>query len=100
MVSESYTYVPKSDTLYYSPGGATGSGIALTAGKASDPDGFASGTNGSVCFFSGVGGCAGASTSGDTAIQVGVGAGGWGAAVGYGVDPTERPQGNGKWYSH
>jgi len=87
--SQSVAYVPSWDTLYYSPGAATGAGIALTAGKASDPDGFASGTSGSVCFFSGVGGCAGASTSGDTAVQVGVGVGGWGASAGYGLTPDE-----------
>lgn len=87
--SDSLTYVPSSDRLYYSPGVATGMGASLTAGTASDPNGFASGPSVSGCYFAGAGGCAGVSSSGDTAVQVGVGVGGWGAGAGYGVDPAD-----------
>ncbi len=88
-LSQSVSYVPSTNNLYYSPGAGTGSGISLTAGWATDPNGFAGGPSGSVCFFYGVGGCGGISTSGDYAGQAGVGIGGWGAAAGYGVDPVQ-----------
>jgi len=86
--SQSLTVVPSTNNLYYAPGPGYGTGVALTAGKASDPNGFASGPSASGCYFYGVGGCAGVSTSGDTAVQVGVGVGGWGASSGYGIDPV------------
>jgi RHS repeat-associated protein len=88
-LSQSVSYVPSTNNLYYSPGAGTGSGISLTAGWATDPNGFAGGPSGSVCVFYGVGGCGGISTSGDYAGQVGVGIGGWGAAAGYGIDPVQ-----------
>ena len=63
--------------------------ISLTAGWATDPDGFSGGPSGSGCFFAGIGGCVGISTSGDVAGQIGVGIGGKGAVVGYGFDPVD-----------
>ncbi len=87
--SQSVSYVPSTNNFYYSPGVGTGSGISLTAGWATDPNGFAGGASESGCFFAGVGGCGGISTSGDYTAQVGVGVGGWGAAAGYGVDPIQ-----------
>lgn len=87
--SQSVSYVPSTNNLYYSPGIGTGSGISLTAGWANGPNGFAGGPSGSGCFFAGVGACVGISASGDYASQVGVGIGGWGAAAGYGVDPVD-----------
>ncbi len=89
VVSSSLTYVPSTSNVYYAAGPGYGTGAAVTAGKANDPNGFASGPSASGCYFYGAGGCAGASTSGDTAVQVGVGVGGWGASSGYGVDPIE-----------
>jgi len=88
-LSQSVSYVPSTNNLYYGPGVGTGSGISLTAGWATDPNGFSGGPSGSLCLFAGVGGCGGISTSGDYAGQVGVGIGGWGAAAGYGVDPIQ-----------
>jgi RHS repeat-associated protein len=87
--SQSVSYVPSTNNLYYNPGAGTGSGISLTAGWATDPNGFAGGPSGSVCVFYGVGGCGGISTSGDYAGQAGIGIGGWGAAAGYGIDPVQ-----------
>ncbi len=54
-LSQSISYVPSTNSLYYSPGAGTGSGISLTAGWATDPNGFAGGPSGSVCVFYGVG---------------------------------------------
>lgn len=88
-LSQSISYVPSTNNLYYSPGVGTGSGISLTAGWATDPNGFSGGPSGSACFFAGVGGCGGISTSGHSAGQLGVGIGGWGATAGYGVDPIQ-----------
>jgi RHS repeat-associated protein len=88
VASQSLTYVPSTNNLYYAGGPGLGTGVALTAGKASDPNGFASGPSASACFFAGAGICAGASTSGDTAVQVGVGVGGWSVSSGYGIDPV------------
>ncbi len=84
--SVSLSIVPASGNVYLSPGWGKGDGAALTAGWAANPDGFLGGPSGSRCFFAGAGGCGGVSTSGDAAIQAGVGVGGWGTSAGYGVE--------------
>ena len=90
--SQSVTYVPFSNKLYYSPAGALplgGAGFSATAGVSTNADAYASGPSAGGCYFEGFGGCAGLSSSGDPAIQGGVGLGGWGFAGGYGVqDPV------------
>jgi RHS repeat-associated protein len=85
-LSQSVSYVPSTNNLYYSPGMGFGSGIAVTAGWATDPNGFSGGWSASGCFFDGIGGCGGLTPGGDFAGQLGVGVGAWGAAGGYGVD--------------
>lgn len=87
--SQSVSYVPSTRNIYYAPGPGYGTGASLTAGWATDPNGFVGGPSASGCFFDVVGGCAGASTSGDVAVQFGFGLGGWGGSSGYGVDPIQ-----------
>ena len=89
-VDYSLTYVPSTDKIYWSQGLAYGDGLALTAGWASNPDGYASGPSAEVCGFYIVGGCGGGSSSGDVAGQVGIGIGGFGASFTYGIDPVSQ----------
>ena len=85
-LAQSVSYVPSTNNLYYGFGIGTGSGISLTAGWATNPNGYVSGSSGSICFFAYVGGCGGVSTTGDYAGQIGIGFGEWGTSGGYGID--------------
>ena len=86
----SFSWVRSTRNGYYSMGGGTGSGVSLTAGWVRGaPNGFLGGPSVNGCGFYGVGLCAGKSLSGETALQAGVGIGGWGAAAGSGIDPVQ-----------
>ncbi len=84
-LSGGYTWVPGSHNLYYQPGAGGSTGGSVTGGWANDADSFASGPSVSGCFFDVVGGCAGGTTGGDTAIQGGFGFGKWGWSWSYGL---------------
>jgi RHS repeat-associated protein len=86
--SQSISYVPSTNSMYYGFGGATGAGFSVTAGWAKDPNGFLKGASASGCFFAGVGGCAGGSLSGQGAVQLGFGEGDWAVTGGYNYDPV------------
>jgi YD repeat-containing protein len=86
--SQSLTYVPSTNNLYYGVG--TGSpGLSLTMGNSTNANGFSSGPSANGCFFFIVGGCRGVSSSGDVANQYGFGLGEFGASVTYGIDPVD-----------
>ncbi len=104
----SVSYVPATNNVVVNPGGTAPKSpfaFSATAGWSNDPEGYLTGLSGGGCAFYGVGGCVGTSTSGATALQVGVGNPQWGLSGGYGLDwnsatlaiyeslPAEEPNG-------
>lgn len=94
-VSGSLSYVPKTKNFIFGPGlaGSPSPGVMCTAGYSRRPEDFLGGFSGGGCAAYGVAACYGVSTSGDGALQLGIGTPTIGASFGYGLGENGYIQG-------